>query len=177
MRRRRLQGLTVAAIALIMVATAALAAWLVVSSGVLAPPADASARPVAQGTAPAQALQRDEAVAVNRAFQLSQPRDPFRPLITEDSPPGGIPGVGGTPGSGDTGNGGFQPGNTISLEEIKEVNGEQVAVIVVNGVTYEVREGETFAGSFKVIEINDDSVLLQYGDIVFELKVGQQILK
>ena len=165
-----------AVIATIMVATAAVATWLVVTSGVLAARPAAAEHPQASISAQ-QAPPADDSVKGNSVFQLSQPRDPFRPLITEDSPPGAIPGVGGTPSEPGDGSGGFEPGNTITLEEIREVDGELVATIVVNGVTYEVSEGDTFAGSFKVIELTEDTALLQYGDIVFELKVGQSILK
>jgi hypothetical protein len=168
-------GFAAAVVATIMIATGGLATWVVASSGVLVPQAAAGDRPSA-AAAPQQSQPSDSSVELNTAFQLSQPRDPFRPLVTEDSPPGLIPGVGGTPGSGDDG-GTFDPGNTITLQEIRLVAGELVATIVVNGVTYEVSEGDTFAGSFKVIELTEDSALLQYGDIVFELKVGQSILK
>lgn len=177
MREQRLRGLSAAAVALIMIATAVAATWLIVTSGVLAPAAGVSDRPVNVAVAGRQpVVQTEEAVPVNGAFQLSQPRDPFQPLITEESILGGIPGVGGAPGSG-TDNGGFQPGNSISLESIDDVDGELVATIVVNGVTYKVKEGETFAGSFKVVALTEESALIQFGDIVFELKVGQQILK
>ena len=181
MSLRRLNGLAAAVVSVVMMATAVLAAWLVVTSGILSPPVAAGDRPTA-AAAQQEAPPADDTVKVNTAFQLSQPRDPFRPLITEESPPGAIPGVGGTPGTpgtpdnGENG-GSFEPGNTITLEAINEVNGELVATIVVNGVTYEVGEGDTFAGSFKVIELTEDTALIQYGDIVFELKVGQSILK
>jgi hypothetical protein len=176
MRLRRLDGFAAAAVAVVMMATAAGASWLVVTSGVLSPPVAAGDRPVA-AAAQQQAPPADDSVKVNGSFQLSQPRDPFRPLITESSPPGSIPGVGGTPGTPGNGNGdgdgnGFEPGKTITLEAINEVGGELVATIVVNGVTYQVGEGDTFAGSFKVIELTEDTALIQYGDIVFELKVG-----
>lgn len=179
MSERATRSLAAALVAVVMMATAAIGAVLVVSSGVLGPqPVNAGDRVVQeQVSQPQPAVQTDRSITVNESFQLSQPRDPFKPLITEETPPGGIPGVGGTPGSG--GDGGVQPGNTITLERIDVVNGEPVATIVVNGVTYQVQEGDTFAGSFKVIEINVEGeyVLIQYGDIVFQLKVGQSILK
>ena len=116
-----------------------------------------------------------EGVLVARSLQLSQPRDPFRPLITEGSPPGGLPGVGGEPG--DAG-GGFDPsGTTITLQEIRDVAGTLRATITVNGTSYDVGVGDTFAGSYKVVSLSSTKGVFMFGDSAFELSVGQQILK
>ena len=177
MSERRATGIVTALLGLIMVATAVLAGSLVVTSGILAGDADLD-RPLQDGpTLESEAIETDESVKVTGSFQLSQPRDPFKPLITPDSPVAAIPGVGGLPGS--TGEDGtFVPGSTsITLVEIRDVDGVLRATIVVNGVTYEVGEGDTFAGSYQVVKITEDSVVVMFGDTAFELKVGQQILK
>ena len=177
MSERRATGIVTALLALIMVATAVLAGSLVVTSGILAGDADLD-RPLQDGpTAGSEAIETDESVKVTGSFQLSQPRDPFKPLITPDSPVAAIPGVGGLPGSAAE-DGTFVPGSTsITLVEIRDVDGVLRATIVVNGVTYEVGEGDTFAGSYQVVKITEDSVVVMFGDTAFELKVGQQILK
>ena len=76
---RRDTGLGAAAIGLVMIATAIVAGWLVVSSGILnAAPGDLG-RPIkAEAGAPAAAA--EESVRIAGALQLSQPRDPFKPL-------------------------------------------------------------------------------------------------
>ncbi|HHC07109.1 MAG TPA: hypothetical protein ENK55_00105 [Actinobacteria bacterium] len=170
MTDRRLDGLVAGVVALLMVATAVVAGYVLVASGVLADPGAAGrpARPAVE--APVEAA--TDGVRINGLLQLSQPRDPFRPLITPDSPAGGIPPVGG--GAGD---GSFTPGTSITLIDVRDVGGTLRATIVVNGVSYDVGEGETFAGSYKVVELTEDSAVIMYGDTVFELEVGQQILK
>jgi hypothetical protein len=178
MSDRRGSGIVTVLLALIMVATAALAGFLVMTSGILAGESDLG-RPLQEGSpaAGSEAIETDESVKITGSFQLSQPRDPFKPLITPDSPVVGIPGVGGLPGSGSE-DGTFVPGSTsITLVEIRDVDGVLRATIVVNGVTYEVGEGDTFAGSYQVVKITEESVVIMFGDTAFELKVGQQILK
>jgi hypothetical protein len=69
-------------------------------------------------------------------------------------------------------------GRTVSLIEIRtDDDGQLVAIIQVDTTIYEVREGETFAGSFRVQSISDEGVLLQYGDDVEPLEVGDRVLK
>jgi hypothetical protein len=69
-------------------------------------------------------------------------------------------------------------GRTVSLIEIRTDDaGQLVAIIQVDTTIYEVREGETFAGSFRVQSISDEGVLLQYGDDVEPLDVGERVLK
>lgn len=174
---RRFAGIGAGAVGAVMIATALLAGWLVASSGILNTAPGDLGRPAKQ-EASAPAGVTEESVRIAGALQLSQPRDPFKPLITPDSPVAVIPGLGGTPGAGGTDGNGFVPGGTsITLVEINEVDGELEATIVVNGVTYQVKEGETFADSYQVIELTEDSAVIMFGDTAFELKVGQQILK
>jgi hypothetical protein len=69
-------------------------------------------------------------------------------------------------------------GRTVSLIEIRtDDDGQLVAIIQVDTTIYEVREGDTFAGSFRVQSITDEGVLLQYGDDVEPLEVGDRVLK
>ena len=178
MSDRRGSTLYAGFVASVFIVTAAVAAWLVIGSGLLTAGSSALGRPVKDPvTVVGAPVETEESVQVTDALQLSQPRDPFRPLITPDSPVVLIPGVGGIPGTGGE-DGSFVPGSTsVTLVEIREVDGELRATIVVNGVTYDVAEGDTFAGSYKVIELTEDSAIIMFGDTAFELKVGQQILK
>ena len=188
----RARPLLTALLAVVLLATAAAATMIVVSSGVLwagtsVDETVGSAAPASRAEAPASP------VGVAGSLQLSQPRDPFRPLITEDSPIAGIPGVGGVPGTTDPGptdpdptdpdptdpgNGGFTPtGTTITLEEIREVGGALRATVTVNGTSFDVGAGDTFAISYKVVSLSQTKGVFMFGDSAFELSVGQQILK
>jgi len=166
--------------AVALMATTVLSAWILITSGLLFGAQQALGSPTGPSPiAQTESIETESSVKVTGAFQLSQPRDPFRPLITEDSPVGGIPGVGGPPGSDSgSGDGGFTPvGTSITLVSIQDVGGTLRATIVVNGVEYDVGVGDTFAGSFKVVSLTEDTAVIMYGDNAFELKVGQQIMK
>jgi len=50
-------------------------------------------------------------------------------------------------------------------------------VLTVDGQTYTVRVGDTFAEDFKVISLGISSGVFMYRDSVFTLAVGQSIIK
>ncbi len=162
-------------VAVLLVATAVTSAWAVLDSGLFTPvEAPVLGGPLA-GVVEAEALEAAGSVLVVDNAQVSQPRDPFRPLITEDSPVFGQPGVGGTPGGapGD----GFTPTTTIALVEVRDVGGVLRATVTVNGESYDVGVGETFAGSYRVVSLTEEMGVFMFGDNAFQLNVGQQILK
>lgn len=178
----RARSLIGAVVGLMLVATAVSAVWIVVTSGVLwAGTDEPTVRPIATQSAGVE--EQTGRVGVLESLQLSQPRDPFRPLVTEDSPIGEIPGVGGEPGdpSDPNGNGngnGFTPtGTTITLKEIRDVGGTLRATVTVNGTSFDVGVGDTFAGVYKVVSLSETKGVFMFGDTAFELSVGQQILK
>lgn len=159
------------AVAIIMIGLAIAMGWLLFSGGLLGD----GGEPLLEGpladtqiaaAAPAALV---EGMRIESAVQFSQPRDPFRPLITEDAVAGG--------GGGGTGTGGVTNGSTVTLQEINEVDGVLRATVVVDGVTYIVGVGDTFAGTFQVVSLDADSGVFLNGDNAFELSVGQQILK
>ena len=174
---RSLRPLAATVVAVLMMAAAVALAWMVLTSGVLSP-SSAAAGPTSPATPVGVEVLPDvePAAVVSGGFQVSQPRDPFRPLITEDSPVAGQPGTG---GEGGTGSGdGFSPsGTTITLQEIRDVAGVIRATVIVNGISYDVGVGETFAGSYKVISLTSTKGVFMFGDSAFELSIGQQILK
>jgi type IV pilus biogenesis protein PilP len=174
--------------AVILIATGIASAWVLATSGVFSAQDATLQGPLASAAvADTPAIEAGDGARVLFNAQLSQPRDPFRPLISEDSPTVGLPGAGGTPGQPGDGNGdgngdgdgnGFEPGTTtIMLVDIRDVDGTYRATIVVNGVTYDVGVGDTFAGVYQVVSIDEDSVVIRFGDSVFTLTVGQEILK
>jgi len=172
---RTMRPITATVIALLMLAAAAMLIWMVFTSGILSA-APATAETPHTAFAPeivAESVTAEPTALLSGGFQVSQPRDPFRPLITEDSPVVGQPGVGGTPGSG-----GYTPaGTVITLEEIRDTAGVLRATVVVNGISYDVGVGETFAGSYKVISLSTTKGVFMFGDSAFELSIGQEILK
>lgn len=159
---------TAAALAILLIGVALAAGWLMVAPTVFGEDEPVLGGPLAGSelAAPA-AAGLIEGMQVLGALQISQPRDPFRPLITEDSAAGG-----------DGGDGGFQPsGTTVRLVEIRDVEGVLRATVEVNNTSYDVGVGDTFAGSFKVVSLDPDGGVFLFGDNAFELSVGQQILK
>lgn len=177
LRRTRGRGLMATFASLILIATAAVSAWAIVDSGLLSPSRSFLDGPLAQATSVEDAaLESTGGITVVDNAQLSQPRDPFQPLITPDSEFVGVPGVGGAGGVGD-GNGGFTPTTTILLVDIRDVGGVLRATVNVNGESFDVGEGDTFADVYRVISITEDSAVFIFGDNAFELRVGQQVLK
>jgi len=166
MRKRR-SG-TAAAVAILFIGVAVAGAWMVVAPSVFGATDPVLDGPLAETAVAAPATaELIEGVKVLSSFQVSQPRDPFRPLITEDSTTGGT-------GTGD----GFDPsGLRVTLVEIRDVGGVLRATVKVDGTDYDVGVGDTFADNFKVVSLDSDSGVFLYGDNAFELSVGQEILK
>ena len=161
---------TAAAVAILLIGVALAGAWIVVAPSVFGSADPVLDGPLAESTVAAAATsQLIEGVKVLSSFQISQPRDPFKPLITEESATGG----------GDTGNGdGFEPSGTrVTLVEIRDVAGVLRATVKVDGTDYDVGVGDTFATDFRVVSLDPDSGVFLFGDNAFELSVGQEILK
>jgi len=134
-------------------------------------------------------------------LQVSQPRDPFEPLIGSDggttttiddesttttagdgSTTTTTAGDGSTTtttaGSTTTTTAGDSPdGIRVVLLEVRDEGGSLVAVVEVDGETHTVGVGDTFAVSFKVISLTGSGGVFTFGDSAFTLAVGQSILK
>jgi hypothetical protein len=68
-------------------------------------------------------------------------------------------------------------GRVVTLLETTMIDGVPVAVIQVGATVYEVRVGETFAGTFVLVAINPPSATILYGDETNVLSPGRSILK
>ncbi len=172
---RRLRGVVAGLIAAGLIAIGIIAGWMVVTSGVLA---TQPTHPDDGGrlSAAPEAMEVETPAPLSATFQISQPRDPFRPLISEGSTSGDIPGIGGAPG--EEPDDGFTPSaTTITLKEIRDVSGVLRATVLVGTVSYDVGVGDTFAVSYKVVSLTADKGVFTFGDNAFELTIGQQILK
>lgn len=174
-RAQRSTG-TATAVAILLVGVGLAIAWLGIAPAVFGaganaylPSADA---PVAAAAPVQEAAPLASGQAIGTNLQTSQPRDPFRPLIFEGDASSLAPGSGG------------RTGITFSVESI--TTGENPVVnVVVNGNSYQVGVGETFAGAYKVISItppDEDAgtlgrAVFLFGDNSFEVVEGQEILK
>ena len=65
----------------------------------------------------------------------------------------------------------------MTLLEIRDESGVRRAVLTVDGQTYTVGVGSTFATDFKVVSLGTSSGVFMYRDSVFTLAVGQSIIK
>jgi hypothetical protein len=181
-------------ISLVLVATAVLSLWLMASAGVFT--ADGAPLPGAPAVTPSDP-QTVVTFPIGGRVQVSQPRDPFDPLVTpppttagDSTVPGATDGTGGNsttvPGettstaAGDatTTTIGDQPvGVRIALLEVREEEGVMASVVTVDGETFTVGVGEEFADDLKVVSLSASGGVFQLGDRVFSLAVGQSILK
>jgi len=177
-------------VAMLLVGTAGTSIWLMASSGVLSFGGDQQL-PGAPGPG-ATAPVGEAALAAAGGFRVSPPRDPFVPLVT--APTDTTPETSSTTGGGTTTTGGgttsttsggtttttspdTPAGKRVTLLEIREEGGVREAVLTVDGQTYTVRVGDTFAEDFKVISLGTSSGVFMYRDSVFTLAVGQSIIK
>lgn len=181
-------------VSLLLVGTAAASVWLLASAGVFTggEPAlpGAPANPGTVAAAPGGPLNP------STDYQVAQPRDPFEPLIVPpstttvpdddtSSTTGGAtttttPGATTSSSAGGTTSTttGDQPdGKRVTLLEVRQETGGRVAVVEVDGQTYTVGVGDTFAGDFKVVSLSDNGGVFTYGDSAFTLAVGQSIVK
>ena len=176
-------------VSLLLVATAVASVWLMASAGVFT--GGEPALPGAPTTGGTVAAAPGGALDPSSDYQVGQPRDPFEPLVV--APTTSTPGDGSTTSTtgGDgsttsTTSGGSTTSTTqdddpdgkrVTLLEVREESGDRVAVVQVDGVTYTVGVGDTFAGSFKVVSLSENGGVFTYGDSAFTLAVGQSIVK
>ena len=169
-------------VSLLLVGTAVASVWLMASAGVFTggepalpgAPANSGTLVAAPGGGP---------LDPSSDYRVGQPRDPFEPLIV---PPSTTPTTGGDGSTTSTTVGGSttsttqgdQPdGRRVTLLEVRDEAGGRVAVIEVDGQTYTVGVGDTFAVSFKVVSLSENGGVFTYGDSAFTLAVGQSIVK
>lgn len=167
MHREHTSGSLAAATAIVMIGVAIAMGWLIFTGTVFS-----ETTPILSGPLPgteiieAQPAELIEGMRIVSAVQFGQPRDPFRPLITE-----------GAPGAITELVAGEQDGISVTLQEIRLVDETLRATIIVGGVTYNVGVGDIFAETFSVVSLDTDVGVFLNGDNAFELSVNQQILK
>lgn len=131
-------------------------------------------------------------------YEVFLSRDPFEPVVPEDVVPASETGdttdqtqTGDDPDTTDPDSQTTPPtegctgqdevvcnGHVVTLIDVTtDESGEPMAVIQVDTTIYEVREGDEFAGSFKLVSIESNRVRLMFGDVVFFLPEGESVLK
>lgn len=186
-----------AAVAVILVITAGASVWLMASSGAFSGAEQALPGAPVRVEDPG-AEESSGTIPVVAGIQAGQPRNPFEPLI--DPPEGDGPpptdegdtttttdatstttGDDTTTTTGDTTTtttlGDDPDGTRVLLLEVRDENGALVAVVEVDGETFTVGVGETFAEDFKVVSLTETGGVFTFGDSAFTLAVGQSILK
>ncbi|MFH1329280.1 MAG: hypothetical protein ABIJ48_01270 [Actinomycetota bacterium] len=190
-------------VAVLLVGTAGVSVWLMASSGVLSLGGDGQL-PGAPGSGVTVPGGSGATIPGVGGFRVAQPRDPFAPLVTapttttvpgETTTTTGDEGTTTTAGTDSTtstssstttttGAGSTTSttsdtpvGKRVSLLEIRDQGGVKEAVLTVDGQTYTVGVGDTFATDFKVISLATSSGVFMYRDSVFTLAVGQSIIK
>ena len=180
-------------VSLLLVGTAVASVWLMASAGVFTD-GEASLPGAPDDGSIATTTGAGSPIDLTGDYQVSQPRDPFQPLVvtntttesttttvggeTTTTTAGGesttttIAGSTTTTTTGDT-----PDGIRVMLLEVRDETGGRVAVVEVDGTTYTVGVGDTFATSFKVVSLTDNGGVFTYGSSAFTLAVGQSILK
>ena len=180
-------------VSVLLVATAVASVWLMASAGVFT--GGETTLPGAPGGETTTTAGPGGPIDLSGDYQVAQPRDPFQPLVvppstevtttTEAGETTTTTGGEGTttttttaPGSTTTTTQGDEPaGIRVMLLEVRDEEGGKVAVVEVDGTTYTVGVGDTFATSFKVVSLTDNGGVFTYGSSAFALAVGQSILK
>jgi hypothetical protein len=109
-------------------------------------------------------------------FEVFEGKDPFRPLVVA----GGGGGDGVAPGPQPTGSpssGGASGSQHVTLIAISGSGADRTATVEVNSTQYDVKEGDTFAGSYRVKNLTSDCGTFVFGDETFTLCTGQEVLK
>lgn len=107
--------------------------------------------------------------------EVFEGKDPFKPLIDVAGPGQSPPPGGGTPTPGSTG--GTRTGTRVELLDIFTTDGVLFASVRVSGETHNVKEGDTFAGNYRVVSLTEECGTFVLGDERFTLCIGQEVFK
>lgn len=112
-------------------------------------------------------------------FEIFEGKDPFQPVISAPppEPAGGGGGAGGGTGTAPAATGTTQQGRRVELVDIVTDGGQRVAIVRVGGSEYRVKEGDTFADNFRLIDLTSRCGTFVHGDERFTLCIGQEVTK
>ncbi|RIK10172.1 MAG: hypothetical protein DCC49_04260 [Acidobacteria bacterium] len=137
---------------------------------------------------PAPSLDPGLSADVSESYQQYSARNPFKCTFACPTTGGSSTTTGGgTTTGGATASPSPQGGSTsgtqqastssLTLSEIVRDGSTQKAIVKVNGTTYTVGAGETFATNYKVTKISGSCASFLQGDSPFTLCTGQSVLK
>ena len=114
----------------------------------------------------------------------SSAKDPFEPPGGYVRPGGtNVPGPSGSPGPGSTATptaqptGGVPGRSKVVLLDVYSQKGTRFASVRINSEIHNVKEGDTFAGTYRVVTITEKCATFVQGDERFTLCIGQQVFK
>ncbi len=178
---------TAAIAAILLIGLGLAVAWWAIAPSVLgtaqAAPIQGQMAEVVAATPDAAALA--EGVRISNVIQVTQSRDPFEPLVSDQTTSSGTS----TGSTGGTSGGTTATRTSFTLDKVTDNTGVLTAEVTVQGVSYEVKVGDDFAGSFQVVSLtaaetdSGGSVtkealgVFKYGDNTFTANAGQAILK
>jgi hypothetical protein len=159
-----------------------------------AEPAPATvARPVPTTTVPAQMTAPSTTLGTGGPGTAAATKDPFRPLVTPEAagtataaaaatPTAGqavastVPGAG-TGTASTPGGGAVAAEHQVALVDIVTRSGARAARVEVDGTRYTVAEGDTFAGSYRAVDIGSSCATFESDSTPFTLCEGEAVLK
>jgi hypothetical protein len=180
--RQRLLVVTLAAV-LVLVLALALRPLLLAGGN------DARLAPTVTTTAGAAASTTTSTVVLGPSERPRQStKDPFHPLVTAataGSVASATPATGPTvqstiPGAGAgtaTAPAGATAERKVTLLDIVTRSGARAAKVEVDGTRYTVSEGESFAGSYRAVDIGSSCATFESGTTPFTLCEGEAVLK
>ena len=156
-----------------------------------AEPAPATvAGPVPTTTVPGQMVGPSTTLGTSGSVTAAASKDPFRPLVTPEAAgtvAGATPTSGGAvqstvPGAGagtasTPGGGAVAAEQQVALVGIVTQSGARAARVEVDGTSYTVAEGDTFAGSYRAVDIGSSCATFESGSTPFTLCEGEAVLK
>lgn len=144
--------------------------------GIATGPSSAAAQTVQPSTTATTTATAADAPAQVPLTEVFTFRDIFEPLIKPVSTSTNTSGD--STQTADNDNGSGASANSILLQDVTVEDGVPTAVVVWEGETYHVQEGDQIDGSpWQVLDIEDSSVVMLFGDTQVVLSVGQQVAK
>jgi hypothetical protein len=135
-------------------------------------------------TTPASSTTSAPTTTVESGQPLGSQKDPFRPLVVAGgagatastvSSQSTVPGSGG--GTATVPGGGSTAEREVTLEDVVSRSGTRYAKVSVDGSSYTVKEGESFAGDYRVVDIGSACATFESGTTPFTLCEGEAVLK
>jgi hypothetical protein len=128
---------------------------------------------IGQPSAPIEQPANNVAGGAVETSELFAPKDPFDPLISTSSQAGGR--TAGSSARSSRGPAGIGERKVLLVASTSRHGGS--AEVRVDGTSYTVARGETFADHFKLLAASGDCVAMLFGDQEFTLCEGDEILK